>query len=238
VSVAAHDLELLSAKSDGLPDIKIVAYTAVRSFENRYNFDGQKYQPARRTSLPIGEEIPRNVSDFETRAPVIQEAGENPDSVFTEARAWLWQQWKLKKPSYLGVMLHSKEGDETTTTYFIRKSGGNLEVMILKHRVSVDRVPHPGSRRPAIDEIDVVAAHVERRMALKDSSDRQTSISDDQKALPDSYEIYFNDDAGNDLAVLQFLESRLIVCAWVSRATQCCAPTGDGRLIALIEEGF
>jgi hypothetical protein len=202
LTVGAHDLEVLNTKTNGIPDIKIVALTAVRHFENQYRFDGHNYQVAKRVSQPIGEEIPRNLSDFETREPLIQRAGQSPDPILCEARAWLWQQWWLEKSSYLKVTLHSKEGDVTTTTYFIRKRGSDLQVVIHRHQILVDRIPHPGARNSTVEDEIVIAADIERRLALKDNPDRNMKVPEDQKAAPDSYELYFNDDSGDNLDVL------------------------------------
>jgi hypothetical protein len=202
LSLGAHDLEVLTTRTNGLPDIRIAASTAVRYFENQYSFDGRNYQMVKRTSQPIGEEIPHSLSGFETRKPFVQVAGQSPDPIVCEARAWLWRQWWLEKPSYLKVTLYSKEGDETTTTYFIRKLGGDLQVMIQTHRILVDRVPHSGARHPTVEDEVVVAADVERRLALKNSPDRKTNVPENQEASPDSYELYFNDDSGNDVAIL------------------------------------
>jgi len=202
LSLGAHDLEVLKTRTNGLPDINIAAATAVRYFETQYRFDGHNYQVVKRTSQPIGEEIPRNLSDFETTRPLVQGVGQNPDPILSEARAWLWQQWRVEKPSYLRVTLRSKEGDETTTTYFIRRIGSDLQVMIQTHRILVDRVPRSGARYPTIEDEIVLATYVERRLALKDNPDRKTNVPEDQEASPDSYELYFNDDSGNNVAIL------------------------------------
>jgi hypothetical protein len=176
LTVAAHHLEVLKAKTNGLPDIKLAALTAIRYFENEYRFDGNNYRAAKRTSQPIGEEIPQNLSDFETREPLVQRLAQNPEPIICEARAWLWQQWWLEKPSYLKVTLYSIEGDETTTTYFIRKSGGALEVLIQKHQVIVDRTTHAGARQATVEDEIIIAADVERRLALKNNPDRKTNV--------------------------------------------------------------
>jgi hypothetical protein len=202
LSAGAHDLEVLKTKTNGLPDVKIAAATAVLYFESEYTFDGHSYQVVKRASQPIGEEIPRNLSDLETRKPLVQGVGQNPDPILCEARAWLWRQWWLEKPSYLRAVLHSKEGDETTTTYFIRRIGSQLDVMIQRHRVLVDRVSHAGARRPTIEDEIVIAADVERRLALKDNPDRTKSVPEGQEAPPDSFELYFNNDSGINVAIL------------------------------------
>jgi len=202
LSVGAHDLAVLKTSTNGLRDIEISALTAVRYFQTRYKFEGHSYQVAKRTSQPIGEETPRDLSKFETRAPLVQGVGLNPETIVKEARAWLWQQWWHEKPSYLKITLYSIEGDETTISYFIRKTGQRLEVVIQTHRDLVDRVPHPGNRHPIVEDEMVVAVDVEQRLALANNPDRKTVVSEDQEASPDTYELYFDDESGTNLAIL------------------------------------
>jgi hypothetical protein len=89
----------------------------------------------------------------------------------------------------LKLTLHSKKGDEITKTYFIRRIGPSLDLVIQTHRILVDRVPHPGNRPPFVEDEMVVAGAVERRLALKDNPDRKTNVPENQEASPDSYSI-------------------------------------------------
>jgi len=57
------------------------------------------------------------------------------------------------------------------------------------------------SRNFVEDEM-VVAVDVERRLALANNPDRQTVVPEGQDASPDTYELYFNDKSGNNLAIL------------------------------------
>ncbi len=202
LSVGAHDLEVLKSRINGLPDIKIASATAVDYFESEYKFDGKNYRIVKRLTQPIGEKLPHNPSDFAARKLLVQGVRQTPDSTLCEARAWLWRQWWLEKPSYLKVILHSKEGDQTTTTYFVRRLGGDLQVLIHTHQIVVDRSPYSALRHPMVEDQIVLAADVERRLALKDNPDRNTSIPEGQEAPPDTYELYFNDESGNNLAIL------------------------------------
>ncbi len=202
LTVGAHDVELLNTKTDGLPDIRIDAATAARYSENWFNFDGQTYREVRRTAQPIGDEVPRDLTGFETRSPLVQGIGESPSPILSEARAWLWQQWRLEKPSYMRVTLHSLEGDQTTVTYFIRKSDSSLDVMIQIHRIMADRNPHFGVPRPMVEDEIEVAENVERRVALRNDADRSTKLPKDQEAPPGSYELYFSDASGKNVGIL------------------------------------
>jgi hypothetical protein len=201
LSLAAHNLEVLKAKTGGLPDVKVAAATAATYFANIYKFDGHQYRLVRRTSEPIGEEIPKDLSGFETRSPLVQGIGQSPDSILSEARSWLWRRWWLEKRSYLTVVCRSKEGDKTTTTYFTTKVGSKLRVMIHTHMIVVDRSSPRGSHSIVEDEL-VVADDVERRLALKGNPDRTKNVPENEAASPDVYELYFDDDFGNNLAVL------------------------------------
>ena len=202
LDVGAHDLEILDSKTNGLPDIEIDAATAVWYFENLFKFDGRGYQEVSRSSGPIGEEVPVDLSHYDTRKPLVQGVTQNPDPVLSEARAWLWKQWWLEKPSYLTVTLHSKEGDETSTTYFIRKMGGRLDVLIRIHRALVDRSPHVRAGHPLIEDEILVASDVQRRWALKNNPDRTVEVPEGQEAEPDSYELYMIDDSGGNVVIL------------------------------------
>ena len=114
--------------------------TAVSVGESWYKFDGKTYQLARTLRQPIGAEVPKDLSGFEARISLVQRPEQDPESILAQARGWLWQQWWLEKPSYLKVKLHSKEGDETVTTYYIEKgSGQQMLVTIQIHSVLTDR---------------------------------------------------------------------------------------------------
>jgi hypothetical protein len=202
LNVGAHDIKVLDSKTNGLPHIKIAAATAVSYGENEFRFDGRSYQEVSRSWGPIGEEVPNDLSHYETREPLVQELGQSPDPVLSEARAWLWNQWWLERPSYLKVTLHSKEGDETTTTYFIRKVGGRLDVLIQIHKILVDRVPHPGARRSLIDDKILVATDIERRWALRDNPDRTTNVPEEKDVPPELYELYFIADSEGTIVIL------------------------------------
>jgi len=199
LSTAALSLEILKTKPNTFPNIKTAAATAVSYSENFYRFDGHEYRLMRRTHQPIGQKIPSNLSGFQTRSPLVQGISQAPDPVLTEARSWLWRQWRLGKPSYLKVTVGSKEGDKTTTTYFITKVDGQPQMMIQRHRIVVDRSPAPNS---VVEDELIVAANVERRLALENHPDQKTRLSDDQDVSPDSYELHFNDDSNQNLAIL------------------------------------
>jgi hypothetical protein len=73
--------------------------------------------------------------------------------------------------------------------------------MIHTHRIVVDRSSPRGSHSIVEDEL-VVADDVERRLALKGNPDRTKNVPENEAASPDVYELYFDDDFGNNLAVL------------------------------------
>ncbi|HXY24645.1 MAG TPA: hypothetical protein VEI73_08340 [Candidatus Acidoferrum sp.] len=202
LNVGAHDLDILRARTNGLPDISIVSLTAIRYFEAKFSFDGRGYQEVSRSSGPIGEEVPVDLSYYDTRKPLVQGVAQNPDTVLSEARAWLWKQWWLEKPSYLTVTLHSKEGDETSTTYFIRKTGGQLDVLIRIHRVLVDRRHHVRAGHPLVEDEILVASDVQRRWALENNPDRTVEVPEGQEVEPDLYELYMIDDSESNVVIL------------------------------------
>jgi hypothetical protein len=89
LAVGALNLEVLNTTTNSFPDIKIVALTAGRYFESRYSFDGHGYRMVMRTSQPLGDEVPQDLSDFETQNPLVQRPEQNPTPILDEARAWL-----------------------------------------------------------------------------------------------------------------------------------------------------
>jgi hypothetical protein len=201
LSVGAHDLEVLKTRTNGLPDIEIAALTAIRYFENEFKFDGHSYREVKRVSAPIGEEIPADVSGFETRRAELPPVKDKSVLTGVEARGWLWRQWWLEKPSRLRVTAHSKEGDVTTTDYFIRKNGERLDVLIHTHMVRVNRELHAGIRIPLVEDEIEVAADVERRWALTSNPDRKPEVPESEDAAPDTYELYFLDEGGGKVDV-------------------------------------
>ena len=197
LKVGAHDIDALKTRTNGLPDIKIVAMTAVSVGESWYKFDGKTYQLARTLRQPIGAEVPKDLSGFEARISLVQRPEQDPESILAQARGWLWQQWWLEKPSYLKVKLHSKEGDETVTTYYIEKgSGQQMLVTIQIHSVLTDRGPHQGTRNTITRDEIIFADDVERRWAIAGNSDRTQQVPENDEVAPDSYELFFHNPDG------------------------------------------
>lgn len=197
----ALGLKVLKTKTNGLDDIETGAAKLYGSFRDTFKFNGQKYQQVERVVEQIGEEIPTDLSGYETRRVEYSWGKPKPGLTCDEARGWLWQQWRLEKPSRLTVTAPSKEGDVTTTDYFFRKTDQRLDVLIHTHRILVDRAPHPGVRLPeVVDEIEV-AADVERRWALANNPDRETEVPANEDVAPDMYELYFLDEGGAKVAV-------------------------------------
>jgi len=197
LKVGAHDIDALKTRTNGLPDIKIVAMTAVSVGESWYKFDGKTYQLARTLRQPIGAEVPKDLSGFEARISLVQRPEQDPESILAQARGWLWQQWWLEKPSYLKVKLHSKEGDETVTTYYIEKgSGQQMLVTIQIHSVLTDRGPHQGTRNTITRDELIFADDVERRWAIAGNSDRTQQVPENDEVAPDSYELFFHNPDG------------------------------------------
>ncbi len=197
----AQGLEVLKTKTNGLDDIEIATAKLYGSFQGTFKFNGQKYQQVERVIQQTGEEIPTDLSGYETRRAALPPVKDRSVLTAVEARGWLWRQWRLGKPSRLRVTAHSKEGDVTTTDYYIRKTGERLDVLIHRRRVQTDRVPHPGIRLPKTEDEIEVATDVERRWALADKPDRETEVPENEDAAPDTYELYFLDEGGGKVDV-------------------------------------
>ncbi len=202
LTIPAHDLEILNSKTCDLRDIRVEAFTAVWYFENVYKYNCSEYRVAVKRSGPIGEELPKNLNGYETRKPLVQGSSESPERVLNEARAWLWKQWWLEKQSILSVTLYSKEGDRTTTTYFVTKDSGKLRLLIRTQRWLVDREPHAGTRRPVLEDALVVAEDIERRFALSGEASNGIEVPEAEDPPGDRYQLRFSDAGGDEVGVL------------------------------------
>ncbi len=201
LSWSAQSLEVLKTKTNGLDDIEASAGMLYGSFQDTFRFNGQKYQEVERVTQPIGEEIPGDLSGFETRRAALPQVKDKSVLTGVEARGWLWGQWRQGKPSHLKVTAHSKEGDVTTIDYFIRKTGERLDVLIHTREMFVDRVPHSGVRLPKIEDEMDVATDVERRWVLTDKPDQETEVPEKEDATPDKYQLYFVKEGGRNASV-------------------------------------
>jgi len=180
-------MNVLSRRTRGFRDIRVGAVVGGYAAAIEYKFDGKLYQVARRTSEPIGEKLPSSLSGYETRETLIQLPGQTAESVRAQARAWIWQEWWLRR-SYLKLKTHDDEADETTSYYIAPDTKGEWQIVIKAHRVLR---PTPTQGSITEDEISI-ATDVERIEATADDS-HQRVIPDTEHVPGSKYKLQFLD---------------------------------------------
>jgi len=203
LSQIAHDLEVLPTKTNGLRDIRLGALVGGYVDMVYYKFDGQSYEIARSVSELSGAELPRTLTGYETRKPLIQLPNQTSEALRAEARAWIWLRWQTHKPSYLKVKTHGNEGDEETCWYFIAPIGtGEWQVTIKVHRIVRANHSSSQSRRSIIEDELLVATQVQRIEPMIDDSHPPRVLSE-KEAVPDSkYRLQFLDYGERTVATL------------------------------------
>lgn len=190
-------LTVLAARSNGLRDIQIGAAVGGYADSIGYKFDGQSYTIADRSSELIGAELPHTFSAFKTRKVLVQLPGQPSNVVRAQARAWLWQQWSLKKPSYLKL----KTRDETADYFIGPGESGQWQVTIRARRIV--RADEATASQHRITERELlVATEIQRVEPATDEMDNPRVISKDE-ILPESkYRLQFLDDGNRTAALL------------------------------------
>ena len=205
LSTGALHLDVLRTRTNGLTNIEtnIVVgggYADARDFA----FDGHRYWVTKLSSTLIGAKVPVDLSAYKTREPLVQSASQDPTPLLAEARSWIWQQWQAKKPSYLKVVTHSKEGDETTIVYFVNTSEtGDWQVMLQVHDVLVRREDLFTKRGDRLIENQLlVGAHVERIDPSEADSPAPHALSDQDEEPSTKYRLRFSDYGNRTVALL------------------------------------
>ncbi len=203
LSQISHDLEVLSTKTNGLRDIRLGALVGGHVDTVYYRFDGQSYEIARSVSELSGAALPRTLTGYETRKPLIQLPSQTSEALRAEARAWIWLRWQAHKLSYLKVNTHGNEGDEETCWYFIAPIGtGEWQVTIKVHRIVRANHSSSQSRHSIIEDELLIATQVQRIEPMIDDSHPPRVLSE-KEALPESkYRLQFLDYAERTVATL------------------------------------
>jgi hypothetical protein len=192
-TAAVHDLSFMKALTNGLRNIQIVSLTASQRSEAVCKFDGKVYRVAERSSGPIGVEIPANLTTLQLQQSFVQPANQDSTSTLNQARAWLWQQWRLQKTAVLKVKLHFTEGDTTEITYYLESAApGAGQLTIQKHQVVVDR-SKPWS---LVEDQIFTATILDRREAAPKDLANPRPILPTEDLPAGSYVLIFTDNSG------------------------------------------
>lgn len=190
-------LTVLSTRSNGLRDIQIGAAGMGYVDSIDYKFDGQSYAiAARRTELG-GAELPRALSAFKTRKLLVQLPGQPSKVVRAQARVWLWQQWSLKKYSYLKLKTRDEMAD-----YFIGPGETGEWQIIIQVRRIVRADQATASQHRITERQLLVATEIQRVEPTTDEMDNPRVISKDEILPKSKYRLQFLDDANRTVASL------------------------------------
>jgi len=202
LATAAHHLELLETKTHGLPDVQIGFASTGNTSEHQYKFDGHVYMKADDACRPEQAERFNTIDGKNPQMFLFQPAGHSTENLLCEGRDWVWRKWERKEPFTLKIRLFSKEGDQTSLTYSDIVTDGRWQIDILVHKEVVDESAHPGASHRVVKDELIFAVTVQRRFARKGDLDRTRIVPESESVPPDTYELYFLDEAGKEVATL------------------------------------
>lgn len=195
-------MSVLATKTNGLRDVQIGA--AVGGYDDciDYKFDGASYKIAARTSQPIGAELPHTLTAFRTRKVVRKQSSQSSETIRAQARAWLWQQWKGKKPSHLELTTHDEAADETSSYFMAPDDEGHWEVTIQVLRIVRDDDATASQNRVTEKEL-LVASELQRVEASTGNIHLPRVISENETLPGSKYRLQFLDWGKRTVATLQ-----------------------------------
>jgi len=202
LATAAHHLEFLDTKTNGLPDVQIGFASTGNTSERQYKFDGRAYMEADDACRAEQAERFNVIEGKNPQMILFQRPGQSTENLLCEGRDWVWQKWVQKKPFTLRIELFSKEGEHTSLNYSDIMTDGRWQIDVSVHKEIMDDGTHPGpSHRVVKDEL-ILAVAVQRRFARKGAPDRTRVVPESESVPPDTYELHFLDEAGKDVAML------------------------------------
>jgi hypothetical protein len=192
----AHDLELQKARTNGLHNILTAIITLRYGSTAEYEFDGNKYRIATRTSLPNGREPQVDPTKYENSREFIQAPGQDLEPILAEARGWIWQHWRGQQPAYVRVSTHREDDEEQDCSYFIYRASdtGEMQVTLRIRRKTWDQVS-PSGPRHLITENFVSIADKLQRTEPSVGNDEPPRVFSGQEEMPASkYRLLFMED--------------------------------------------
>jgi len=196
-----HHMDVLATRTNSLRDIEIGAFVGGYADSIDYKFDGGSYKIAARKSELIGAELPHTISAFKTPKRFIQLPAQTSEAVRTQARAWIWQQWKKQRPSYLKLRTHDKTADETCSYFIAPDENGNWQVTIQVLRIVRD-VDATASQHRVTEKELLVATQVQRVEPATDDSHLPRVISEGEIRKRSKYRLQFVDYGDRTVATL------------------------------------
>src|SRR5258708_3962657 len=128
--------------------------------------------------------------------------GQPSELIRAKARAWIWQQWKTHRLSYLKVRTID-DASEETCTYFIHGSETtDWQVTLKVRRIPAAAGSSPGSPRKVVEDELLIAEHVQRIEPSMDNTDSRRVLSDSEDLPGSKYRLRFLDYAQRTVATL------------------------------------
>jgi hypothetical protein len=203
LSQVAHNLEVLTSRTNGLRDIELASAVGASYYGAiDYRFDGHFYEIVRRSSGSIGAEVPSDLSGYETRAPLLQSAHDSSEAIRAKARAWIWKRWRAHKPSYVRVRTAADDGGEEDRTYYVNGSDDDWHVLVKTHRIVTEPNSFRRSNRKVIEDALFVADEVERVCPTAKKNAQGNAFADDRELPSTAYKLRLSDHAGRFVAIL------------------------------------
>jgi hypothetical protein len=155
--------------------------------------------------LNMQSENLKNEDDFtfDISMPYQVSAGADAETriqVSAEERDWLWKHWKLKRRGLLIVTAFSKEGEPSTSFYFVEESpNGGWHVAVRIHRILAD-MRHPKEKFIEVRQFEARA--VERVQMDIATGKTGTTFPENEDRPSSTYQIVLKDDRGNVVSSL------------------------------------
>jgi hypothetical protein len=119
------------------------------------------------------------------------------NKIEAEIREFLWNHWRQHVLGYIVATWHSKEGEPSTSSYFIEPSEkGTWRIVIQINRMLIGG----GSKSQYHDSVEYEAYSVERVEVPKDGLSQRVTISEKEVRSPQTYRLVLKDERGKVLA--------------------------------------
>jgi hypothetical protein len=145
----------------------------------------------------------RSLNRYEKAGPyTVLPTAENAASVEAEMRDFLWQHWHKRQLGYLSATFYSKEGDATTSSYFVEpdKFGNwHIEVVIESTRLVRSGIRGNQSSKNKTRKTCYAAFSIERVEVRDKVGQSSLIIPEEDNRSPQSYTLRLKDRNGTVL---------------------------------------
>jgi hypothetical protein len=189
----AAGLEFSAEKTNGLRNIEtFIPGGAAYVGSDEFQFDGRRYQATRRTSQRTGTKVPTDLKGYETHASFVQQTASDTLTL-ADARTWIWQHWKARKPFYVTVVEQDDDGSQTTYGLYTSDDSDNPGLVLEIHKSHWQQDSQSGLRRKVMDDDRWVASDVERVYPAVDKDHDPQIIGDESGVAASVYRLGFRD---------------------------------------------